>query len=162
MGQVIEIYFNNRINNLQEELSEIEVKLSTMPEGELVIYSNREKYCRYYVMKNSGKSYISKREIEKASLYANKKYLELKKNLLIDQIEAIKYYQEYIFQSSAALNDFLLNKQFSNILINSNSSISNKHITWITSNFPTNQNHQESLTPPVVQEIWFVPNLKSL
>ena len=128
---------------LHKKLEAIETELSTLPPGELRIYSNG-KYDKWFYYKDSTGSYLTRKNKDLASKLARKKYLTIKRNAIINDITALEYYQDFYTSSEDELNRFLENENYTQLLTSNFQS--EAHYEWMHAEYPRNPYYPEMLT----------------
>lgn len=141
-GYFINIYFESELCALESKLSQIEHELTNFPEGELFIYSNMNKYSRWYVINNNKKEYLPRTEYQLAAALAQKKLLSLQRDYLLAKINGIKSYCKKVSRSDDKLKEFLSHPEYI-ALTNSNNSTGS---LWATEEYNTCPKHTDQLS----------------
>lgn len=112
---IINTFYENQITAIDKEILSIDKKLSQYPAGELNVYDNNGSY-RWYLTEERKRVYLSKKARTIAEIYTQKKYLQLKKNKLLEKREIV--FNRSVERDSAAieLEEFLNNDGYISLL----------------------------------------------
>ena len=131
---------------IAKEVQEIQQKLETLPEGNLIFAKNGKKYYKWYYTDGSHKTYIPKEERHKLKKLAIKKYLSLRLKTLSQELRAIEFYlkhhDENAYQKEQAL---LENPEFQKIISKLYQPKEQKLIEWMKAPYKSNEAHPEQL-----------------
>ena len=141
----IKEYYKNKINSINRELSQIDKQLSELPSGELKVYSNNGSY-RWYYVNGKAREYLPRSEKQLAQRLARKKYLNLRKAALLENIRniedralertnAIEKFQAFI--KDAAYFELLTDRE-----------ATKEDTPWQSQEYNTNPFYPEQLTVP--------------
>ncbi|MDC7279966.1 hypothetical protein NXH64_10695 [Butyrivibrio fibrisolvens] len=118
--------------------------MSSLPEGELRIYPNG-KYYRWYYSKDGKTTFLDKSKKDLAQELSRKKYLSLKNSYLLAEYKFLQMYYEDIEEKELALEQFLTQSGYSQLLSSTTCNNDNYH-DWMTEKFISNPKYAEHLT----------------
>lgn len=137
---------NYNLKNLYQELDKIEKEILSLPKGNLLVYPNG-KWHRWFYLNNTTRQYISKKDYSFASKLARKKYLELKKALILAQIDVINNDSTKAFEAARSeLQELLQDKGYDYLLKPYFNKISTDDLINWQSSYNSNPKNPEQLT----------------
>ncbi len=146
-GRIISSFYENQIASIEKEIKAIEKELACFPSGELNVYENNGSY-RWYCTAGRKRDYISRKDRELAAKLAEKKYLRLKKNELVEQRDIALNRNNERDSAARELAKFLNNPGYSSLLSDfTKKTVNKKSIQeWMMEPYKSNPNYSEQLT----------------
>lgn len=130
---------------LSAQITLLETKLSTFPDGELHAVANGA-YTKWFLKSSHGSNYIPTSNQEMISTYALKKFYCLKLNYLKQQLSSLNFYQDSISanpDTSSTL--FCANSPYAKYLTPYYSKFSDIISQWLNSDYEHSNAHPEHL-----------------
>lgn len=101
---------------LEEQVLDKASQIWSLPDGELSARTNG-KYSKYYRNINGQTQYLSKKDISLVKALAEKRKLELEKNIIQDKLDAIEVLLNRTEKSEQNLSDFLADPRYDSLLL---------------------------------------------
>ena len=129
---------------IEKQIETLETKLKDYPEGKLVC-SNTGKYSKWYRSYGSTSTYIPKKERWLAEQLAQKKFLSLQLNTLLEEKKALDFYLRHNPKHALeAEQAFLCSPTYREVLSSHLQTKSEELQTWMHSPFVTNPAYCEN------------------
>lgn len=146
--EVIETeYYKNLIKTLENQLAKIDSKLNTLPDGELLVYPNKDCYRWFYKLDNNKRIYLPKSKMEYARKLALKKSLFLQRKIIQAKIEGLNNSISILSSAEAEYLSFKNNQGYALLLEDAPASPNDIDlIRWSKSSYNKNHKYPEQLT----------------
>lgn len=131
------------LEKIDERINEIDIQLKELPDGNLFCNHNRKGYS-WYLSTTQSKEYLPKSQKNLASQLALKKQLQLKRQELITEKQAVELYLESYLPNSK-LEEFNAHPEFQKLISYIPSPIEQKLLQWKNSPYLKNNQHPETL-----------------
>jgi len=128
---------------LEEELQSSKQLLKKCQKGKFHI-CQEGKYTRWYTQEKGKPVYISKKNIERARSLATRKYLEIRIEELVEELDLVNKLNEV--EEKGKSRTFLSNPSYSELLIKKAGDLEPTINAWLAEDYPRNTFHSEQLT----------------
>lgn len=129
---------------LEKEIGTLDKMIKKMPEGRLVCTVNGNRY-KWYNSKPKHLEYIPKKNRDLAELLAEKKYLSLRKDELVKEKTAIKFYLRHSVKDEYRSKELLVRPGYKDLLEPRYKELADELKNWMNEEYATNNSHPENL-----------------
>lgn len=137
-------YFTNRKQFLENQIRQLEQKLTSYPEGHLLCVNNG-KYVKNIHSKDGTHTYIPKSNLSFAKALAEKKYLSASLEDLQKELTAINFYLKQYENYTSKTQQLLDNPAYRKMISASLLPLSDKLSEWANAPYEKNPSHPENL-----------------